>query len=398
LDWITTFLSETAEMHIPESFRLWTAISTIAAVMERRVYTETWAPDPCYGNLYTILVGGPGSGKTVALKIAYMLLSKVKGLHLAPDNVTKASFTDSLESSTRMIINGHTTPLIFSSMTSCCFELGVLIPANDRDFLSTLNHIFDNPPHYNAPRRTTKDTRIIRPNFTLMAGTTPDFLNNLLPEAAWGEGFASRLIFVYGEKLNQADKDLFKKPEKKEFPSLERDLNKMFELCGEFMWDDDACDELNTWYRQDMPPIPMHSKLAQYLSRRAVYAIKLCMISALSSGRGLHVNLHDFHRAKKWLLIVEEQMPNVFLSMGMKSDTTLLHELRYYVYQIYGTNVRDNRKPVFEKDIFNWLHQRLPSERVVAVFEGAKRTGVIKSAGAGYWIPGALNEISIKGV
>lgn len=40
-DWITDFVASTETMRSPDSFRLWGGIATIAAVLERRVWTET---------------------------------------------------------------------------------------------------------------------------------------------------------------------------------------------------------------------------------------------------------------------------------------------------------------------------------------------------------------------
>ena len=62
-DWIDTFMASTEGTYSPRRFRLWSAISTIAGALERRVYTK--GKLTTYPNLFVALAGGSGNGKTV---------------------------------------------------------------------------------------------------------------------------------------------------------------------------------------------------------------------------------------------------------------------------------------------------------------------------------------------
>ena len=66
-DWITNFLDYTAAIPSPASFRLWSAITAISGVLERKVWIQT-AQSFLYPNLFTLLVGPPATGKTQAIK------------------------------------------------------------------------------------------------------------------------------------------------------------------------------------------------------------------------------------------------------------------------------------------------------------------------------------------
>src|ERR1700693_2425161 len=127
-DWISSFMSLTETVRSPVSFRLWTAIATIASVLERRVWTVTDV-DRLYPNLYTVLCGGPASGKTIMVIRSRRLLAtlvKPGGIYLGPDNPTAASFMDALVASTKISINGMGIPM-YSAMSVLCTELGDLI-------------------------------------------------------------------------------------------------------------------------------------------------------------------------------------------------------------------------------------------------------------------------------
>src|SRR5437867_4059065 len=70
--WIEDFVKFTASIESPEIFRRWTAITTIAAVLEQKVWA--WTNDVIYPNMYTFLVGHPGVGKSRTINEARKML------------------------------------------------------------------------------------------------------------------------------------------------------------------------------------------------------------------------------------------------------------------------------------------------------------------------------------
>jgi hypothetical protein len=100
LDWIEQFLSLTATIPSPEHFRLWAAITTLAAALERRIFTRTRATRPAFPNLYVTLAGESGSGKTEAINVCRDLWAGLEPqFHISPDNLTNAAFYDALRAS-----------------------------------------------------------------------------------------------------------------------------------------------------------------------------------------------------------------------------------------------------------------------------------------------------------
>ena len=73
MDWIDTYLKYTKGTPTPSIFRLWSAITAVSGAVERRVWVET-GKGKLYPNLYTLLVGPPGSGKSQAIKPVKELL------------------------------------------------------------------------------------------------------------------------------------------------------------------------------------------------------------------------------------------------------------------------------------------------------------------------------------
>ena len=389
-DWIDLYVHETREVPSPEIYRLWAATSAISGVLERKVYT-TGAGGAIFPHVYTLLVGPPTSGKTLAIRPIRDLWARIKDLNIAPDNVTKASLVDNLARAQRTIMNGNGMPYIFSAMNVASSEFGVFFTHHDLEFLSNINNIFDSPPVYVEERRTSGRIEINKPHLVLLCGTQPDFLNTLLPEEAWGMGFTSRLIMVYSSAA--LVKDLFSTVTVNA-NALVKGLSSIAEYKGEMSWSKNAIDEINAWHRAGCPPVPSHSKLNHYCGRRSLHAIKLSMIASAARGGFPNVTVEDFERAKGWLLEAEITMPDIFRAMGQKSDAQIIVDLHYFMWSEYSKRAINDRKPIPQQKIYEFLHSRVTSERIAKLIEVAERTGYInKGVFPDEWIPVAKSQL-----
>ena len=127
--WTDAFFQYTEKIGSPPLFRRWCGIFTVAAALERKVWTVN-NKGRLYPNLYMFLVGPPGTGKTVALDRASDFFQKLETHHLAPTSLTRASMIDHLEMSKRTPVNPMATPPVtsFHSLTIMANELGTLLP------------------------------------------------------------------------------------------------------------------------------------------------------------------------------------------------------------------------------------------------------------------------------
>ena len=397
-DWIDSFMFLTETVRSPVSFRLWTAITTIACTLERRVWTATDVK-PLFPNLYTILAGAPASGKTIMVDLSremLSILSKPGGIVFGPDNPSAASFMDCLAASTKISINGMGIPM-YSAMTIHCRELGDLMSKYDKDFAAKLTTLYDNPTNYTMPRRTAKSLNIEAPNVNMLAGATPDALGDTIPESAWGQGLTSRLIFIYGI-IPELRRRIFIPRHNTDMTGLQTDLKRFFEdLHGVFEWEEPAQVAMDRWFNDEkMAPVPTYGRLANYRGRRDVHVMKLAMISAVSADRGLTVTLKDFQRAQKWLFEAEETMPDVFRAMAQKSDTQILQDCHYWLYVKYSRVDRNKRKAIPEREIASWFEDKTTHDKIQSFVIAMEKTGRMRrSMVPGEWIP---NPIDTQGV
>lgn len=376
-------MADTAGMEVPESFRLWTAITIIAGTLERRVWTRTHREE-LYPNFYTVLTGPPSAGKGLMIREAREYWSRIPDLFLGPDNPTPRSFWDRLEGAAKSYTNG-TGATVYSAMSIACREFGVFF--TDAAFFNNLTDIYDNPPQYDAPRSTVTSILIERPTVNIIVGITPDYLGDVFPESAWGQGFTSRLMLIYGTEEISPNLDVFSQGHKGYNDILLRDLIAISKTGGEFVWDEDAKAEMNSWFRAGLPIKPEYGKLYHYNSRRRPHAIKLSMISAISYTGRLTVTLADFNRAREWLLSAERLMPDIFRAMKQKSDEQLLHDLHRFVYAEWASVVHNQRKPIKEDRVWHFLAEQVPSERISRVIESAVRSRLLLQPSPGLYLP-----------
>jgi hypothetical protein len=391
VDWIDTFMELTSGVKSPPAFRLWGAISTICAVLERRVWTTT-VEGELFPNMYNILAGDPGSGKTLMVNRSCGLLRHVNGLFIAPDNPTKPTFLDSIEGSMQTRNFKADLPLIYSAIYVASPELGVFLPPHDAQFVADLTHLYDNPETYKAPRRTTRSIDIDFPTVNILAAATPSLLNDILPEAAWSQGFSSRLVFVYGVKPSTIGRNMFARRAEIDYQPLIKHLQCFFhDLLGEFTWEQLAQEAYNGWINSGMEPVPDYGRLLHYVSRREVHLLKLSMVSAVSAMHGLTITLHDFERAQEWLLTAERSMPDVFRAMVQKSDVQLLSDLHVYAYGLYTRTPIGERKELKEIEFVKFLENKTTVERIRPLIGLMESTGRIRRGSfPGQWVVNPL--------
>lgn len=383
-DFVDEFMAETANIPSTEPFRLWSAITAVSGALERKVWTVGSAAN-IYPGMLTVLVGHPASGKTNAIRPVRDIWANIKDLRMSPDNVTKASLIDVLSRSMRTVINSHHDPLIFSSLAVPASEFGVFFTHHDTEFLSVITALYDDLPRYKEERRTVGEIEIIRPHLVLLAGTQPDFLGDFLPETAWGQGFTSRLMFVYSPTIPHQDIFAKKTVDVKRLSKL---LERTFALTGEMFWTEPARQAINAWNVAGCPPVPSHMRLRHYNGRRILHTVKLCMIASASRGSDMEITIDDFERAQDWILTAEKTMPDIFRAMGQKSDAQIIADLHWHVWHVWASVVREKRQPVKEKVLYQFLQERVESHRITKIIEIAERIGRIRKATyPGEWIP-----------
>jgi hypothetical protein len=317
-DWIDGYIRYTEGWcEAPVSYRRWTAISTVAACLQRKCYMQ-WEKTQ-YPNMYIVLVGPSGARKGTAMIPAASMLRDI-GIPLSPEAVTREQLIRRIKKSNSDFVSDEGKPMVQSSLTIFSEELTVFLGYNNVQLMADLCAWYDcpNPWSYETKHDVVKDNI---PNVwvNMIGATTPRLLQTTLPQDTIGGGLTSRIVFVYEPRKGRT----ITRPFKTESDvilgeQLKRDLSQLYMLAGEFIPNESYIHKWDDWYgmQEENPPFS-DPRLEAYLTRRGTHVLKLSMImNASRINGGMTLDGSDFDRAVGELERIEKKMPQVFLGIG----------------------------------------------------------------------------------
>lgn len=380
---IDAFCEYTVNVPTPPQFRIWSGVSLVAGMLERRCYAKPLMR-PVYPNMYILLVAPPGIGKSVVVSEVAKFWRETEQVHVAPNSVTSASLIDVLRESGRTVQDIKTlSTWTYHSLLVSSTEFTNLLPAYELGFVSALNEFYDCEKIYSEIRRGRKKEEqpdIPHPQMHILAGTQPQTLGAILPEAAWGQGFMSRNLLVHGAV--QPKMTLFQeRPEDFQLAKkIAEDLRKVARLSGEFVWEPEASRALVAWYEKDMAPAPTHLRLENYKTRRLLHFVKLCMAFCASRTSSMQISIEDHQKAMELLIVTESEMPYIFQSLACSDDAAVIDAAYNFVLRWYSKK----KAPVARSLLLQFLAEQIPVYRVVTFLEVLEASNTIRREPNGY--------------
>ena len=328
-DWITSFLVYTDNSEPPYSFRLWTAVSVIAACMRRKCVLE-W-DKPLYPNMYIVLTSPPGKARKGTAMAQGMMFLREMGIPLAPDATTLQALIVKLDSAgdgevVDSVVKPHASLTVFSE------ELTVFLGYQNKELMALLCNWFDCPDLWEYKTKNVGEYNIRNVWVNLLGATTPDQIKECLPQSAIGGGLTSRIIFVY-ERDKDKDIPFPFSFDKETARRLMLDLEDIRMLRGEYKISEEFIPLWQDWYTKNSRANPLKLKhFGGYASRRPIHILKLCMILSASSRRDLQITDIDLLRAIDILENTEKTMTEVFMGFGKSPIADTLHQMGLYIH------------------------------------------------------------------
>lgn len=367
---------------VPPEFATWTALWTISAAVERRVWTFTRG-EPLYPNLFIFLISPPGFGKGLTIDPARKLIGALGKDRLSASSMTHASLGDGLRSGKRAIIDSKTQQTTeYYALHVLNTELQVLLPVHDVITLGKITDLYDGKEYSESRRHGGEETNYVlqRVYLTMLGGTTPTHLFETFPESAFETGFFSRTILVWGLQSSEVG-DLFNEGVDEEnverhLTKLGQDLRSIAKITGRFSWTEDAKNKANAFYKEHNPyggsPVPSHPRLLHYCTRRTQHLVKLMMCYNLDRGAtDLILREEDYDRAYDTLIATEARMPEIFQQHRQGGETSLVDEIHHTAWIIY----QKTGKPITRGQLMRLFGAKVQAFKVPALIEMAVSGG-----------------------
>jgi Protein of unknown function (DUF3987) len=379
-DLVDQFTLYTKGFRTSPLYRKWAGITLVAGAMERRVFTKNDAYIN-YPNLYIMLAGPPGSGKSVIDSVRRLWRATLNELqipdfYVGVDNATKAALVDALSRAT------HTGSPQYNCLLLPVEEFSDFFSTYDPSLLSFLTKIYNAPDDYEEERRGHGKTKIKAPLMTALLGYQPDVMNKVLLKEGADQGFLRRTILIWNRISDKPA--LFSAPPLSEELKNEicSRLHEISTLHGEMLFDEAAISLLQEWDNEDGPyPRPTHHNLLYYNETRTLHALKLSMVASMSESPNMTINMSHVERAINWLLEAESVMPEVFENMKeQNSDYDTMQGL-----YAFALRLQHESSSITDSTLIRWLSKKVPAQKIKSILTSMEAIGTFVRREDGTW-------------
>jgi hypothetical protein len=206
-----------------------------------------------------------------------------------------------------------------TSYSFCLTELSSLFKRHKEDVIKFLIKAYDCEDYDNTTKHMGID-RIRRMCLNFSAGTTIDFIKESYKAGLFGQGFASRTLWIFESKtrfdeffVGEKDKDMEQARQ-----DLLQWIKRLATLLGPLNLEDDTKDWLQNWYKTDLVPKrdAASAKMHEYYGRKRVNLLKLAAAVHFADNLSMTIPLSAILKALKLLESIEPNMAAGFNMSG----------------------------------------------------------------------------------
>lgn len=334
-DFFSSYLPYTSETEIPQFFSRWCAIAGIGAYLGRQFYFKH-GHFTIHPNQYCMLIGTPGTRKSVAIKIMKSILIGAGYDTIAAEKTTKEKFLMDLAGEISEHDQKGSSPDNFldanlfgaSDQDAEVFimadEFNDFFGNGNLEFISLLGSLWDYNGIYRNRIKNGKSLAINNPTVSILGGNTPTGFSMAFPPEILGQGFFSRILLIYGapngKRITFPDS-----PDERVTAELIKYLRTIkSNVFGSADIKREARNLLDKIYKTTRP----HSdtRFESYGTRRFSHLLKLTLIIAASRG-SKEIDELDVIRANTVLTHTEFLMPKALGEFGKSKHSDVTHKI-----------------------------------------------------------------------
>jgi chaperonin cofactor prefoldin len=359
----------------PSHIHFWCAVSAIAGALGRKVWINQHSFN-WYPNHYIFFVGPPDViSKSTTVKLAMSLLKRVPGFTLGPTSCSWQALVETMVKEHEMdydLGNGQITKLAACTVSST--ELGNFLKVKDGEFLDTMISLWDGDT---IDKKLIKDggsVYIENPLLNLNGCTTPSWMASNIPEHMLEGGLLSRVIFVYGDKIDHPvayPADNIPDDILGDENNLVLDLTAIGKLKGAMTLSPEAKKWATLWYNNmKLKAGDSSEQLRGHLTRKQTHVHKLAMVLSVARSNSLIIDLEDIKRAVEEIEKLEDYRMMVMSNVGKTLESTLADRLLSFIR---------SKKACKLEEAYRVVHNQLPNSMAfLDLLNGLIKAGYVK--------------------
>lgn len=194
------FCYAAGNVEAPACYFRWTALSLVAACIDRRVYFEKMTYQRIYPNLYLFLIGGSASGKGLAIGMAEKLVDLMDACEMGAPNIYRGKLTSAAMHDEMAVMEStfETSAPVYLITPEVSNAVGTGSLA--KDLIKFTTEIWEGTPKYTETTRTSGKHVIRYPCLNWIAGSTPQWCSETVDYSDLMSGFFARVMAVIGER------------------------------------------------------------------------------------------------------------------------------------------------------------------------------------------------------
>lgn len=302
---------------VPETYYFWSGISALSSLVNGQVWIHMGRYQ-IFPNMYIVLIGPPGNGKTSALRRAEHLVRHFSDISLSAQSETAEGLVRFMRDQCIKTIplDGQVVP--FTPVTCFLSELSNFFGKDPGGMIDLLTGIWDcGGDVYHRRTKGQGEDVLPRPNLNLLGCTTQDWITTYLKSDIIGGGFTRRVVFVnelMGDdtvRVSWPDDTHETRQAKKNCLSYGTLLR---EVRGEMAYGEGARSWWDRWYNTRQ--IPREPDVRGYHKSKPTLLLKVATLVALSNAPERVVNVSDLEVALALLNNTENNLLQVFQGIG----------------------------------------------------------------------------------
>lgn len=326
---VEDYMKTTENTKPVKEYHIWSMLGTLSAFAGRRFWFP-FGPYAYYPNLYVVLVGDPGTGKSSAMNRAKNIVRASGICPVAATKITKEALTQTMSST----VEGKPKKIAFAGQkffeaegrkweynqyAIFSTELVDFIAVDPQGFLDFMTTIWDEPV-YEVETKNKGNDLIVGPYISMLACMTPEKLKGYMKMSILTGGFARRTAFMFASTKNIVP-----------WPTYTQEQREAEERCIQFGKDLQGkagvfgiTEETKKFYEDwneenertmtDRPPTTRG-----WYESKGEMLFKLSMLIALAEEKGerLMIELPYYKLALHYCRILEATLERVFEGAGI---------------------------------------------------------------------------------